>query len=74
MLWTRTRTGGYVRRRLSLEVNFCEKYNIDYPMSLILLSTWSTWVGRGGHTETLRYLATPTSKIYGWLITFFLIM
>ena len=29
-------------------------------MILILLSTWFTWVGRGGHTETLRYLATPT--------------
>ena len=21
-----------------------------------------TWVGRGGHSETLRYLATPSSR------------
>ena len=43
----------------------------NYPVTLILLSTW---VGRGVHTETLRYLATPTFKSYGRLITFFLIM
>ena len=44
-------------------------------MTLIMLSTWSTgWVRGGGHTETLRYFATPTFESYGWLITFFLIM
>ena len=46
----------------------------NYPMSLVLLSTWSTLMGRGGHTETLRYLATPSSRNYGWLITFSLNM
>ena len=33
----------------------------EIPMSLILLSTWFPLMGRGGHTETLRLLTTPSS-------------
>ena len=40
----------------------------------VLLVPLQTWVGRGGHTEILRYLANPNSRNYGWLITFFVIM
>ena len=32
---------------------------LDLAVRLVHLQTW---VGRGGHTETLGYLATPTSK------------
>ena len=44
---------------------------LDLAVHLVHLSTW---LGMGGHTEILRYLATPTSRSYGWLITFSPIM
>ena len=44
---------------------------LDLAVHLVPLQTW---VGRGGHTETLRYLVNPNSRSYGWLITFSLNM
>ena len=40
---------------------------LDLAVHLVPLQTW---VGRGGHTETFRYLANPNSRSYEWLITF----
>ena len=35
---------------------------LDLAVNLVPLQTW---VGRGGYTETLRYLANPNSRNYG---------
>ena len=44
---------------------------LDLAVHLVQLMTW---MGRGGHTEPLRYFDTLGSRSFGWLITFFLIM
>ena len=48
--------------------------HVELPHVLDLAVHLSTFMGRGGHTETLRYLATPTCRSYKWLKTFSLIM
>ena len=51
--------------------------HIELPHVLYLavhLVQLATWLGTGGHTETCRYLGTPSSRSYGWLITFSLNM
>ena len=78
LLSTWTSQGGYSEPLLLLALFLLTNFflnMLDYPTSLILLSTWSFffgWMSQGGHSEPLFLLAlfnqsTPScSKNMGW--------